>query len=187
MSSGDLEEGPSIGGLLRLAWERVRERIDAGVRAEGYADLNPAHLALFRYESFDGQRPTQIAERMRITKQSINDLLRHLEDTDYVKLVADPTDSRARLVRLTVRGRQLHAVGRSQARSAHQELLEALGEKRFSSFRQTLVMIISGTLQQAQASQPRRAVAKRTVRAVAPLAVRRRRKQESRANSQRKL
>ena len=141
MSSGKPQGGPLIGGLLRLAWERVRERIDSGVRAAGYDDLNPAHLALFRHDGPDGQRPSRIADRMRITKQSLNDLLRHLEHTGYVELVPDPADSRARLVRLTPRGRQLHSVLYMHARNAEQQLLEAFGKGPFEQFRQTLVAI----------------------------------------------
>ena len=141
MSSAKSEDGPWIGGLLRLAWERVRERIDIGVRAAGYDDLNPAHLALFRYDGPDGQRPSRIADQMRITKQSLNDLLRHLEHTGYVELVPDPADSRARLVRLTPRGRQLHAVLSMHARDAEQQLLDAIGNRPFEQFRQTLLAI----------------------------------------------
>lgn len=138
MSSPKFDDGPWIGGLLRLAWERVRERIDSGIRVAGYDDLNPAHLALFRYDSFDGQRPTAIANQMRITKQSLNDLLRHLENGGYVELVPDPSDSRARLMRLTSRGRQLDSVVRVHARNAEQELVSALGKGRFETLRETL-------------------------------------------------
>ena len=148
MSSPKSEDGPWVGGLLRLAWERVRERIDTAVRAAGYDDLNPAHLALFRYDGPDGQRPSRIADQMRITKQSLNDLLRHLEHTGYVELVPDPADSRARLVRLTPGGRQLNSVIRMHARNAEQQLLDAIGKRPFEQFRQTLLAINDESLLQ---------------------------------------
>src|SRR5689334_20639480 len=100
-------EQPAIGGLLRLAWQRVRERIYEAVRREGYDDLNPAHLAMFRYEGLDGRRPVELADKMQITKQSVNDLLRHLEKRGYVELTQDPSDSRARLIHLTPNGKRL--------------------------------------------------------------------------------
>lgn len=133
---------PRIGALLRLAWQQVRERIDEGVRAGGCDDLHRAHLALFRYEGLDGRRPTQLAEEMQITKQSINDLLRHLEARGYVELRPDPTDRRARLICLTARGRQLEAKVRIQARGAERELARALGQRCFREFRETLVRLI---------------------------------------------
>ena len=141
MSRQRIGSGPLIGGLLRLAWERVRQDIDAGVRAAGYHDLNPAHLAPFRSNGPDGQRPSRIAEQMGITKQSVNDLLRHLENTGYLNLVPDPEDSRARLVRLTPRGRELHAVLWTHARSVEQRLRAAIGKQPFEQFKETLLAI----------------------------------------------
>lgn len=124
-------DAPRVGALLRRAWQRVRERIYSGVRKDGYDDLNPAHVSLFRYEGLDGRRPTQLAESMQITKQSINDLLRHLERCGYVHCRPDPEDGRARLVRLTARGRQLDAAVRVHAAAAERELTRELGEDSF--------------------------------------------------------
>ena len=136
-----LSNEPAIGALLRLAWQKVREQIYSGVNAEGYDDLNRAHVALFRYEGLDRKRPTQLAEQMQITKQSINDLLRHLEDCGYIELKPDPDDRRARLIVLTARGRQFETAVRRQAQAAEHELTERLGRRRFKDFRNTLISI----------------------------------------------
>jgi DNA-binding MarR family transcriptional regulator len=141
VSRPTIGNGPLIGGLLRLAWERVRRDIDTGVREAGFDDLNSAHLAPFRYNGPDGQRPSRIAEQMGITKQSLNDLLRHLESTGYLNLLPDPDDSRARLVRLTPRGRALHAALWTQARRAESRLRDAIGHARFEEFKKTLQAI----------------------------------------------
>ena len=127
-------DAPRVGALLRRAWQRVRERIYRGVREDGYEDLNPAHVSLFRYEGLEGRRPTQLAESMQITKQSINDLLRHLERYGYLHCRPDPEDGRARLVRLTARGRQLDAAVRVHAAAAQRELARELGEDSFREF-----------------------------------------------------
>jgi DNA-binding MarR family transcriptional regulator len=138
-----LEAVPRVGALLRQAWQHVRERIYAGVRADGYTDLNPAHIGLFRYPGLQGQRPTRLAEEMQITKQSVNDLLRHLESMRYVELKTDPKDHRARLIRLTTRGRRLEDAVRTHALRAEQELVEVVGKQNFEHFRDTLVRIAS--------------------------------------------
>ncbi len=124
------DEGPRVGALLRLAWQRIRNRIYSGVQADGYDDLNPAHVALFRYEGLHGQRPTQLAESMQITKQSVNDLIRHLEQCGYAELRPDPSDKRARLLCLTSRGRRLEAAVQKHAREAESELEGELGRDR---------------------------------------------------------
>jgi DNA-binding MarR family transcriptional regulator len=132
------DKGPYIGALLRMAWQRVRARIYSGVQHDGYTDLNPAHVSLFRYEGIDGKRPTQVAEAMQITKQSVHDLIRHLERRGYAQFRPDPSDRRARLIRLTPKGRRLAATARKYAIAAENELKQELGHARFQVFRETL-------------------------------------------------
>jgi DNA-binding MarR family transcriptional regulator len=133
--------GPWVGSLLRAAWERVRDRIYAGIVAAGYDDLSRAHVGVFRFESLEGRRPTRIAEQMNVTKQSVNDLLRDLERRGYLVLRPDPEDSRARLVRLTPRGQRLDAAVRAEARAAERELAALLGVRRFNALRDALVVL----------------------------------------------
>jgi len=91
---------PYIGGLTRVVWQWVRREIHAGVVAAGYDDLSPAHLAAFRNPTPDGMRPSQLAEEMQITKQSVNEVLGHLERRGYLVREPDPDDSRSRRIRL---------------------------------------------------------------------------------------
>ena len=51
-----------------------------------------------------GVRLTDIAERSRITKQSVGEIVTNLEELGYVERVPDPEDKRAKLVRLTRQG-----------------------------------------------------------------------------------
>ncbi len=106
--------------------------------AEGYDDLNAAHVALFRYPTLDRQRPSELAEQLQITRQSINDLLGHLERCGYVTRHADAADGRARVVRLTAKGRRLQAAITQHARAAEDHIAELLGPRRFSQLRDTL-------------------------------------------------
>jgi DNA-binding MarR family transcriptional regulator len=138
VSNVSAESGPYVGAMMRLTDEWVRELIFAGVLTAGHNDLNRAHVALFRYESLDGLRPTELADRLRITKQSINDLLGHLEQHGYIVRDHDPTDGRARVIRLTTEGRRLCATVRNHARSAELQIAELLGPRRFTELRATL-------------------------------------------------
>lgn len=135
------EVGPHIGALLRMAWQRVRARIYSGVQHDGYRDLNPAHVALFRFETIDGRRPTQVAESMQITKQSVNDLIRDLQRHGYAQYRPDPSDHRARLIHLTTRGRRLEQATRKYAVAAEKELEQELGRERFRELRSILLKI----------------------------------------------
>src|SRR3954452_24531171 len=139
MSSSETPNpGPYVGALLRPCWQWVREHIYSGVAAEGYDDLNAAHVALFRYPTLDRQRPSELAEQLQITRQSINDLLGHLERCGYVTRHADAKDGRARVVRLTAKGRRLQTAITRHARAAEDHIAELLGPRRFSQLRDTL-------------------------------------------------
>ncbi len=136
---------PAIGALLRRAWQMIRLRIYTGIRADGYDDLTAAHISIFRYETIDGRRPTQLAEEMQITKQSLNDLLRQLENRGYIKLELDRVDRRARLIRLTARGRQLDSAVLAHAHQAEQEFEKIIGKQQFKIFHDTLIKITQRT------------------------------------------
>src|SRR5947209_734711 len=125
MSSGDHPNpGPYVGALLRPCWQWIRDQIFAGVVAAGYDDLNAAHVALFRYPTLDRQRPSELAEQLQITRQSINDLLGHLERSGYITRQADAADGRARVVRLTAKGRRLETAINQQAQAAEHHIAE---------------------------------------------------------------
>lgn len=136
-SAGD-ERGRYVGAMLRVVWQWVRDQMYAGVLAAGYDDLNAAHVGLWRYPGLDGLRPSQVADRTGITKQSVNDLLGHLERYGYLARVPDPTDGRARVIRLTAKGRRLQRTIYSEAGAAQLRIAEILGSRRFAQFHSSL-------------------------------------------------
>lgn len=128
----------AIGALLRFALDDIRGRIYDGVVADGFSDVRPAHVTLFRWPGPDGMRPTELAAAVHISKQSVNDRLGELERLGYLTRERDPADSRARIVRLTARGRRLH----ESALAAHARIedtwADAVGAERFEQLRDTL-------------------------------------------------
>jgi DNA-binding MarR family transcriptional regulator len=109
----------------------------------GFDDLNPAHVAIFRYPTADGMRPSDLAEDMQITKQSVNELLGHLERRGYVVREIDETDSRSRRIRLTERGRKLENVTWAAAERAEGQAAELIGAERVRELRRTLTDLVA--------------------------------------------
>ena len=130
--------GPFVGGMTRSVWWWIREQIYAGVIAAGYEDLTPAHVSVFRYPTPDGLRPSELAEQLQITKQSVNDLLRQMEGLGYLRRDLDPVDGRARVVRLTDKGQRLEDVVYREARAAELRVADALGSRRFAQLHTAL-------------------------------------------------
>jgi DNA-binding MarR family transcriptional regulator len=134
---------PAIGALLRLAWQAVRERIYEGVLEAGYTDLSRAHVLLFRWPTIDGLRPSELAARNQLSKQSINDLLSDLEKRGFLERTPDPTDGRARIVRLTERGWHLTQVISDMSFASEREWAEVIGEVRYDEFRSALSELVA--------------------------------------------
>ena len=143
MSSGTGERSRYIGASMRLVWQWVWTQNYEGVVRAGYDDLNPAHVGLFRHPTLDGRRLSDIAQQMQITRQSVHELVGHLEACGYLNRVPDPADRRAHIVALTARGRRLENVIRAQARRAEERIAGILGPRRFAALQQSLEALIA--------------------------------------------
>jgi DNA-binding MarR family transcriptional regulator len=130
-----------VGAMLCDVWQWVREQMYAGVVAAGYDDLHAAHVGLWRYPGLDGVRPSQLADRAGITKQSVNDLLGHLEQHGYLGRVPDAADGRARVIRLTPKGRRLEQTIYAEAGAAQLRIAEILGPRRFAQLHGSLELL----------------------------------------------
>jgi len=133
-----------IGALMRFGLHEIRTRIYDGVAAAGFDDLRPAHVTLFRWPGPDGRRPTEVAADAQISKQRVNDLLRDLERLGYLRLERDPRDSRARIIRLTERGRRLHDLAVGIHAAIEDEWARTAGPARYRQLRATLAELVMG-------------------------------------------
>ena len=137
----DSEHPPYVGALMRVVWQWVREQMYAGVVGAGYDDLNAAHVGLWRYPGLEGLRPSELAGRVGIRKQSVNDLLGHLEQHGYLSRVPDEADGRARVIRLSAKGRRLQQTIYDQAGAAELRIAEILGPRRFTQLHSCLELL----------------------------------------------
>jgi DNA-binding MarR family transcriptional regulator len=99
------EQRRTLGALLRLPYEALQLEVYGSLAARGYPDIREAHSSVFRTISPDGSRVTTLAERARMTKQSMAYLVESLAGMGYVTIAPAPDDRRAKLVCLTSKGR----------------------------------------------------------------------------------
>jgi DNA-binding MarR family transcriptional regulator len=101
----------NLGFLLAKASQRWNERLAEGFAQRGQRDVRPSYgsVLLPLWES-DGLRIGRLAERARLSKQTMTTLVRLCERDGLVTTVRDPADGRATLVSLTERARGLGAV-----------------------------------------------------------------------------
>jgi MarR family transcriptional regulator, temperature-dependent positive regulator of motility len=119
--------------LLRLLVEGSRAmegRLYEGLRAAGYGHVRPAHYAIFRYLEDEGSRVTELAEAAGMTKQSMGELVDHLERRGYVERCPDPRDGRAKIVVLTAKGRRGIEAAAELIAEIEGELARWMGKER---------------------------------------------------------
>ena len=128
-------------GLSRMLLEATRA-VDAAVTAaladRGASDLTPGQAAAILLIDRTGTRLTELAEQAQITKQAMMQVVDDLEALGYVRRAPDPRDARAKVVRLTPRGRAGKAEARRAMASVEGRIRRRLGESAHESFRRAL-------------------------------------------------
>lgn len=115
--------------LLRQAFEQALAQVHGEI-APQHPELRSAHLQVFRFGGVEGRRITDLATRGGMTKQSMHELIGHLERHGYLHREPDPVDVRARLVRLTEHGRRLQEQVQHAVDRLHRNWCARLGGER---------------------------------------------------------
>src|SRR3954467_2239983 len=76
---------PLIGALLRAPWEAVQRHMLERLHERGFADFDAAYLNVFQDPGPQGARPSDLAARLRISKQALNHQLGQLEKLGYLE------------------------------------------------------------------------------------------------------
>jgi DNA-binding MarR family transcriptional regulator len=132
---------PLIGALLRLPWEAVQRHMLERLHERGFDDFDAAYLNIFQYPGPQDTRPSELATRLRMTKQAINHLLGQLERLDYLERKPDPDDLRSKRIVLTGRGKAAIRVIRDAVAEIETTWTEQLGPKQFAQLRELLLAL----------------------------------------------
>jgi DNA-binding MarR family transcriptional regulator len=130
---------PLIGALLRMPWDAVQQHMLDRLHESGFDDFDSAYLTVFQYPGPPGARPSELATRLRMSKQALNYLLGELERLGYLERRPDPDDLRSKRIALTARG--IAAIGAIREAVAEVETAWAqqLGPERFAALRDLLL------------------------------------------------
>lgn len=120
----------NIGQPLTEIAKDFQRRVLAIYTERGHTGLQPAHTAVIAHLGLEGTRLTELARRASISKQGMGQLVDEVERLGYVQRVPDPTDSRAKIVRFTERGRQLMAHGVEIGELVQREYAKLIGRQR---------------------------------------------------------
>jgi DNA-binding MarR family transcriptional regulator len=147
--SSEFEPNPSGYPMIRLlmaGFDGFRDELTARLAGTPYHDIRVSHGCVFGNIDPEGTRLTDLAERAHMTKQSVGEAATELERLGYLERVPDPHDGRAKIIRLTDRGREAQALGRQIIDEIEGDWAERFGAERVAALRDALEAIAAGEL-----------------------------------------
>jgi DNA-binding MarR family transcriptional regulator len=132
--------------LLDTAVDEFIEQLSKRMAQTPYSDIRMSHGCVFGNINPGGSRLTDLAERAYMTKQSVSEVATDLEQRGYVERVPDPSDGRAKIIRLTERGREAQLLGLELIDEIEQEWAERFGYERIAALREALEAITAERL-----------------------------------------
>lgn len=125
-------------GLLH-AYYWTDESLQNLLRAEGWPTL-PRTQSMIMVNVADGcTRPSELARRLGITRQAIQQTIAEMESLGLVQLSLDPADARAKIVEFSPKGASIQRAALKAVRALDAELEKRLGKREFDTLKRVLL------------------------------------------------
>jgi DNA-binding MarR family transcriptional regulator len=121
----------------RVGFGELHRRLEE----QGHPQIRNAHGCVFRYIDVDGSRLTDLSAQSGVTKQAVGEFVDELEGYGYVERIPDPLDGRAKIIRLTKRGRDARRAALRIFDDIEREWADRFGEDRIAELREILMAI----------------------------------------------
>ncbi len=135
-----MTDQPHVAVLFFVAHRAMEQRVLDRLRAASH-QVTLAQGRVAARIGPDGTRLTELAEAAQVTKQTASVLVDQLEKAGYVERVPDPSDARARLVRMAPRGREAVALAREVEAEVRAEWEAHLGAEDFLRLEETMARL----------------------------------------------
>jgi DNA-binding MarR family transcriptional regulator len=136
MSADPFPPARPLPALLTLVKEAALHKMRDRLAEEGYGDIREGYGCVFGFIDIDeGSRLTELAERSGLTKQAVSEVIPELEQLGYLTREPDPRDRRAKIIKLTPKGRDACLTGRRLFAEIEREWAEQFGEDLLAGLR----------------------------------------------------
>ncbi|ETZ43661.1 marR family protein [Mycobacterium avium MAV_061107_1842] len=129
--------------LVNLVAAAGAPRLRAAFAEAALDGIRPAQSLALVPLAAGGLHASDLADRLRVSRQAVAQAVAALERHGYVTRTPDPADARARIIELTPRGRQALQVMRANAIAMEKRWRKVLGERRLTELRETLTMLLA--------------------------------------------
>ncbi|MEV0331140.1 MarR family transcriptional regulator [Nocardia sp. NPDC050717] len=131
----------NLGVLLFVPYREMERRVLVALAAAGFEDLTQAQARLVARLGPEGSRLTELAAQAQVTKQTAGVLVEQLVRAGYLRREPDPTDGRARLLRLAEKGQRAVEVANHAAAQVESEWVDHLGARGARELRKALTAL----------------------------------------------
>src|SRR5580700_64356 len=100
----DAKWEPTVPALVNQVGRSGAPRLRAAFAAAGLDGIRPAQSVALAPLAAGGLHASDLADRLRVSRQAVAQAIAALERHGYVTRVPDPVDARARIIELTPRG-----------------------------------------------------------------------------------
>lgn len=136
-------ENFDIAPLLMLAARTQLAQMMKRLATWGFDGLTPAFASVMPLLDAKGSRATVLAQKAGVTKQAMSQLIKSLEQRNYVEQVPDPEDTRAKVIRLTRRGVALRKACADVRKELQAEAIRGLGRDDLATLQQNVARLIA--------------------------------------------
>lgn len=141
---------PTLPTLVNLLAASRAPHLRDAFAAAGLDGIRPAQAVALVPLVNGGMHASDIADRLRVSRQAVAQGIAALERHGYVARVPDPGDARARIVELTARGRHALRIMHSSAQELEARWERTLGRHRLAELRESLQLLLAAQSRTAE-------------------------------------
>jgi DNA-binding MarR family transcriptional regulator len=148
---------PDLAILLTGAARVVADRLGDAVSRAGIDDMRPSFGFVIRTLAERDRTLTELSELLGVTKQAAIKVVDEMEGRGYVERRPEPTDRRAKVIRLTDKARRVRRTALRASNRLEAELVQDLDAADVAAMRRVLLRLLErhGVLDSALAGRSR--------------------------------
>ncbi len=108
----------------------------------GYPNMKVGYMAFLMNIGPGGITNTELAKKIRVTKQAMSKTSKELQNLDLIELTPNPEDARSSLITLTTHGMKMVIHARHRLTGLTDQYIKAIGQKKYMETLETLNKII---------------------------------------------
>jgi DNA-binding MarR family transcriptional regulator len=129
------QQRASLGHLFTRVGRMLTEHALEKVHQAGYPEVRDSWLPILQHIEDQGIRSIDLANKLNVTKQAANQMVKEIQKQGYLNRQPDPDDKRAQLITLTDQGWKAWLVGLNAMKRMEAQIETSLGIDKIEQMR----------------------------------------------------